>query len=237
VIANDESVPNIEPPDATLIPQPRWLPRLLILFCIALVLMAVFGLYLRYRPLPFDPAVWLTANGTTRGRMLGSLLEQTDFVGFTRPEVEAYLGKPEFDDRLFWYDLGPDSAQTPIDPRAAIGDPARLYGVFHHDRGGIILEVLYNHRRPTLGSAKFDSAGWFGGDPAVRRTMFLNALGKLRNLGLTRDVVQDLLGPPDGHRVRAQYDVGFGGAIYGTRKALILTYDDGNVVTESKVTD
>jgi hypothetical protein len=236
-MVKDEPVPKIEPPDTTLLPQPRWLPRLLILFCIALVLLAVFGLYLRYRHLPFDPVHWQAANGTTRGRMLGSLLEQTDFVGFTRPEVEAYLGAPEFDDRLFWYDLGPDTAPTPVDPRADIGNPARLYGVFHHDRGGIILEVLYNHRRPTLGSAKFDSTAWFGDDPAVRRTMFLDALGKLRNLGLSRNVVQDFLGPPDGHRVRAQYDVGFGGAIYGTRKALIFTYDDNNVVIESEVTD
>lgn len=236
-MANNEPVPKIEPPDTTLIPQPRWLPRLLILFCIALVVMAVFGLYMRYRPLPFDPGHWQTANGTNRGRMLGSLLEQTDFVGFTRAEVETYLGAPEFDDRLFWYDLGPDTAQTPADPRAAIGDPARLYGVFHHNRGGMILEVLYNHRRPTLGSAKFDSSGWFGDDPSVRRTMFLDALGKLRILGLSRNVVQDLLGPPDGHRVRAQYDVGFGGAIYGTRKALIFTYDDSHVVIESEVTD
>lgn len=230
-------MPNIKPPEMTAIPPRPWLPRVLIVFAVLLVLMAVFGLYLRYRSLPFDPARWQTSTGTTRGRMLSSLLEQTDFVGFTRAEVQVYLGKADFDDRLFWYDLGPDTGQMHIDPRAGIGDPGHLYGVFQHDRGGLILEVLYNYRRPTLGSERFDSTGWFGDDPSARRSMFLNALGQLRALGLTRNAIQGFLGPPDGWRVRGQYDVGFGGAIYGSNKALILTYDDNDVVTSSEVTD
>jgi hypothetical protein len=207
-----DPLPNIEPPDMTAIPPRPWLPRMLIVFAVLLVLLAIFGLHLRYRPLPFDPARWQTSTGSTRGRMLNSLLEQTDFVGFTRVEVEVYLGKADFDDRLFWYDLGPDAGQVQIDPRADVGDPSRLYGIFQHDRGRLILEVLYNHRRPTLGSERFDSTGWFGDDPSVRRPMFLNALGRLRALGLTRDVIQGFLGPPDG-------------------------YDDNDVVTSSGVTN
>ena len=231
-----DQAPNIEPPDLFAI-QRSWIPRALLIFAVALVGLAAFGLYLRYRPLTFDPGRWQESGGTTRGRMLKSLLAQTDFVGFTRAEVEVYLGQANYDERMFWYDLGPDAGAAPADPRGNVGTPDHLYGVFQHDRGGLILEVLYSHHRPTLGSKPFDSAGWFGGDPTVRRTMFTNALGRLRHQGLTKSLVQAYLGPPDGWRVRGQYDVGFGGAIYGGKKALIFDYDRDDVVISSEIAE
>ena len=228
--------PPLEKPGDYLPPRP-WLPRAILLFAGILVLLAAAGMYLAYRPLPFNPAVWQTSLGSTRGRMLKSLLAQTDFVGFPRSEVEVYLGSADFDDRLLWYDLGPVGDESPVDRRAMVGDPNRLYGVFAYDQTGTVKEVLYNHRRPTLGSLPFDSAGWISGDPISRRAMFLRALGQLRSSGMTRIAVVGLLGAPTGERVRGQYDIGRGGSIFGAQKALILEYDAGDTVRASHVTE
>ena len=204
---------------------------------LTLAILAAAGMYVAYRPLPFSPSVWQTSLGSTRGRMLKSLLAQTNFEGFPRSDVEVYLGPADFDDRLIWYDLGPVHDESPVDPRAAIGDPRNLYGVFAYDQTGTIKEVLYNHRRPTLGSQPFDSAGWFSGNPLARRAMFLRALAALRGSGMTRSAAVGLLGVPAGERVRGQYDVGRGGAIFGAQKALILEYDSGDTVRASRVTE
>jgi hypothetical protein len=67
--------------------------------------------------------------------------------------------------------------------------------------------------------------------------MFTNALGKLRKGELSKRSVQRFLGPPDGFRVRAQYDVGFAGAVFGSNKALSLVYDPSDIVIHSEVTD
>ena len=230
----EQAPPHIEPPDLFAVPK-SWIPKALIIFAVALLGLAGFSVYLHYRLLPFDPVRWQESNGFDRGRMLKSLLQQTDFVGFTRAEVRVYLGPADYDERLFWYDLGPDSGAAPADPRGNVGRSDHLYGVFQQDKAGEITEVLYSHHRPMLGSAPFDSTGWFGDDRSMRRTMFTNALGRLRRLGLTKSTVQNYLGPPDGHRVRAEYDVGFGGAVFGPNKALILTYDDNDVVIASEV--
>jgi hypothetical protein len=229
IVMPTDTAPNIEPPDPLVI-QRSWMTRALVFFAAGLVCLAAFGLYLRYRPVEFDPVRW-------RGRMLKSLLAQTDFVGYKRSEVEFYLGPANYDERLFWYDLGPDAGAAPADPRGNVGKPDLLYGVFQHDRDGLILEVLYSHRRPTLGSAQFDSTGWFSDDPSVRRTMFTNVLGRLRNQGLTKAAIQTYLGPPDGWRVRGQYDVGFGGAVYGGKKALIFEFDSSDAVISSEVSE
>ncbi len=230
----NEQLPPIEPPDLFAVPR-SWMPKVLLLFALALLGLAGFGVYMHYRALPFDPGRWREANGFDRGRMLKSLLAQTDFVGFTRAEVQVYLGAANYDERLFWYDLGPDSGTAPADPRGDVGKPDHLYGIFQQDRKGQITEVLYSHHRPTLGSAPFDSTGWFGDDHSVRRSMFTDVLGQLRKQGLTKTIVQQYLGPPDGWRVRGEYDVGFGGAVDGAKKALILTYDDNDVVIASAV--
>jgi len=230
----DQAPPHIEPPDLFAVPR-SWMPKALIFFAVALLCLAGFSVYLHYRPLPFDPVRWQESNGFDRGRMLKSLLAQTDFVGFTRAEVRVYLGSADYDERLFWYDLGRDSGTAPADPRGNVGLPDHLYGVFQLDRAGQVTEVLYSHHRPMLGSAPFDSTGWFSGDPSVRRAMFTHALGRLRRQGLTKTTIQDYLGPSDGWRVRGEYDVGFGGAVFGSNKSLILTYDDNDVVIASEV--
>jgi hypothetical protein len=232
---NDPTPPeSLDRPGGYLTARP-WMPRLIVIMAVILVLFAAAGIYLSNRPLPFRPAQWQTSLGSTRGRMLKSLLAQTDFVGFPRSEVEVYLGPPDFDERLLWYDLGPVGSELPVDPRAAVGDPTHLYGVFEVDPVGTIREVLYNHRRPTLGSRPYDSAAWSQADPAGRRAMFLSALGQLRSAGMQRATVLEYLGPPTGARVRSQYDVGRGGSFLGTQKALILEYSPGDTVIATHV--
>lgn len=209
--------------------------RLLLVSAVVLLLLAVAGVWFRFRPLTFHPIRWQETSGFDRGRMLSSLLGQADFVGFTRAEVEVYLGRPDFDERQFWYDLGRDTSGALPDARAAIGDPGRLYAVFVHDAAGLITNVLYSLRRPIFGSEPFDSAGWSAADAPARRGMFARTLRKLRASGMRRGTIQRLLGPPDGWRVRAHYDVGNGGAFIGPKKALIIEYDADGVVVASAV--
>ena len=214
-----------------------WMARAVLIMALALLAMAAFGLWLRFRPIPYDAARWQESGGFDRGRMLHSLLSKTDFVGFTRTDVERYLGAPNLNERQLWYDLGPAQADLAPEPRAAVGDPSHLYGVFAYDQDGIVSDVLYSRRRPTLGSQPFDSSGWFGGDPANRRTMFIRTLGRLRSTGLTRGHIVALLGPPDGSRNRAHYDVGMGGSFLGSAKALVVEYDPNDVVTATVVVE
>ncbi|MBD3298348.1 MAG: hypothetical protein GF341_06820 [candidate division Zixibacteria bacterium] len=221
---------HVEPPE---IMRPnKALTRGLIVMAVVLAAFAAFALYLNYRPMAFDPTAWRNATSTERARMLESLRDQTDFVGFTRDEVAFYLGPAEFDERLFWYDLGEVETVYSIDPRADVGNPGHLYGVFRHDPGGVILDVLFSHRRPTVGSEPFDSTAWANAEPKERRTMFTSALRTIRNRGLQRYVVTNLLGPPDGLRVRAEYDVG---AImpYTSHRALVIEYGRDNIVDSS----
>ena len=229
-VMSNERIPSIEPPDMI---GRGGLTRLLVILALLLTFLAIVGIYLTYRPRPFNPVRWQTATSNERGRMLSSLMKQTDFIGFTRDEVQVYLGSADFDQRLFWYDLGPETGDDPVDPRADVGDPRRLYGVFRQDVAGLILEVLYSHRRPLLGSQPYDSTAWFNGTPAERRTMFTNALGRIRSTGLTRANVIAILGEPDGHRVRGEYNVGPGSSPYGTPRALILDYNDQDIVDTS----
>ncbi len=217
-------------------PQRPWMPTLIALMAVVLAILAGAGFYLTVRPLPFNPSVWQSSLGSTRGRMLKSLLSQTDFLAFSRAEVEVYLGVADFDDRMIWYDLGPAGDDSPVDARANMGNAGDLYGVFAYDQAGVIKEVLYSHRRPTLGSQPYDSAAWSSAAPAGRRAMFLSALGKLRGLGMTRAAVLALLGPPTGEHVRSQYDIGRGGTVFGGQKALILEYNPGDTVVASHVT-
>jgi hypothetical protein len=215
----------------------NWMALVSLLLAVFLLALAAFGLWLHFRPRPFSPARWQNALGPERGRMVGSLRSQTDFVGFTRASVEIYLGTPNFDERRFWYDLGPTPGDLPLDPRAAVGDSLRLCVAFSYDPAGAITDVLYNHRRPTLGSAVFDSLVWLNRDHAPRTGIITNALGRIRARGMSLVDVQDLLGPADGARVRAHYDVGSGGTPFGSQKALTLEYNPNDVVTSSAVID
>ena len=229
----NRDTPKIEPPE--IMPPRRGMARALIAITVALVLLAVFGLYLQYRPVPFDPVAWRDASRTLRSRMLESLLDQTNFVGFARDEVRFYLGPAEFDERLFWYDLGSAEGDPPVNPSGDVGAQDRLFGVFHHDEDGLVLEVLYSHRRPLLGSADFDPTTWANATPDTRRAMFTSALRTIRSRGLDRRVVIALLGPPDGERVRAEYAVGSGMIPYAANRALIIEYNRDDIVDTSFV--
>lgn len=214
-----------------------WIARAVLIMALALLAMATFGVWLRFRPIPYDPVKWSQSGGFDRGRMLTSLLSKSNFVGLTRTDVEHYLGPANFDERQFWYDLGPSDLGVDKDPRADVGDQSRLYGVFAYDLTGGVTEIIYSQRRPVLGSTPFDSAAWFGGNPSQRRAMLTRALGRLRASGLYRNNVESVLGPPDGSRIRAHYDVGQGGKFLGSHKALVLEYDTNDVVTTSAVVE
>jgi hypothetical protein len=233
----DTHRPILEPSPDVIPLRHNWMTRAVLSVAVATLALAIVGLWLHLRPRPFSPARWHTALGPERGRMLRSLLSQTDFVGFTRANVEIYLDAPDFDERQFWYDLGSLGEVQPVDPRAAVGDSTRLYVVFSYNPAGAITDVLYNHRRPTLGSAPFDSTSWFGPEHTARRAVITNALGRIRNRGPSLTAAQDLLGPADGARVRAHYDVGSGGTLFGSQKALILEYNPNDIVTASIVVD
>lgn len=218
-------------------PQRTWIvPALWVTAC-GLAVLAAAAIYINFRALPFDPAAWRTAGGLERARMLSSLLQQTDFNGFSRPEVEYYLGVPEFDERLFWYDLGEYDATVPIDPRGDVGSRDRLYGVFRQDPGGTIQEVVFSHRRPVLGSDFFDSTLWFSDARAERQRIFTRALGRLRALGLSRANTAAFLGPPDGWRVRSEYNVGRPGRFFGGHRALVIEFDAADTVRASFLAD
>jgi hypothetical protein len=145
-----DPTPSVEPPDMFAV-QKSWMPRALMVFAVLLLGLAAFGVYMNYRAIPFDPVRWQESNGSERGRMLASLLEQTDFIGYSRREVRVYLGTADHDERFFWYDLGPDSGSAPPDARGSVGDPDRLYGIFQYNQMTEISEVLYSHHRPLLG--------------------------------------------------------------------------------------
>jgi hypothetical protein len=214
-----------------------WMVRAVLIMAAMLVALAVLGVWLNHRPLPFDVQRWGESGGDGRGRMLQSLLAQTGFAGFSRAEVEGYIGPADFEERQFWFDLGPADVSTPLEPRARVGDTARLYGVFSHDRDGAITEVLFSRRRPLLGSSLFDSTLWFGSMRSERREMYTRTLGRLRALGLTRSTVESFLGPADGHRVRAHYSVGNSNFVLGSDRSLILEYDQQEMVSLMKVSD
>lgn len=230
---DDRSVPSIEPPDMFPV-QRSWLPRALLMSALALAVMAAAAVYLSSGPLTFDPVAWREATSGERSRMLGSLLKQTDFVGFSRPEVEYYLGVPEFDERIFWYDLGQYSGDGPLDPRGDVGDSTHLFGVFRQDGAGNIEEVVFSHRRPTMGREFFDSTLWFSNTRADRQQVFTRALGRIRALGLSKGVATRLLGPPDGSRVRSEYNVGRTWFLGGQR-ALILEFGAADTVIASHI--
>lgn len=214
-----------------------WMSRAVLALAFVLLLIAVFGVWLNFRPIPYSTERWLVSSGLDRGRMLKSLMAQTDFVGFPRRDVEHYLGPAKLDERQLWYDLGPADPGSNPEPRATVGDSARLYGVFSYDRDGQITQVLYSRRRPVLGSQPFDSSGWFGDERGVRRTMFTRALGELRARSLDITTAQKLLGPPDGSRIRAHYNVGLAGAYIGPLKALVIEYSQDDVVERTAVVD
>ena len=217
--------------------QGDWMSRVVLLLAVVLLAIAAFGVWLKFRPIPYQTERWLTSSGFDRGRMLNSLLAQTDFANFPRADVEHYLGSADFDERQFWYDLGPADPEATIEARAAVGDTSRLFAVFSFARDGSISQVLYSRRRPVLGSQPFDSSRWFGADKSARRAMFTRVLGELRLRTFDRYTVESLLGPADGSRIRAHYDVGLAGRFIGTHKALIFAFDDLDVVKEVEVVD
>lgn len=224
--------------DPAIVPIQRdWMTKAVIGLAVLLLAIAAFGVWLRFRPIPYSPERWAVASGLDRGRMLGSLLEKADFVGFSRTDVEHYLGAANFDERQFWYDLGPADPEAVVEPRANVGEAGRLYAVFSFDRDGSVSQILYSRRRPLLGSVAFDSSGWFGEDRTKRREMFTRTLGELRARSLDRITIESLLGPADGSRIRAHYNVGLAGSFIGTHKALVLEYDEMDVVLTSRVTD
>ncbi len=217
--------------------QHDWMSRAVLLMAVALLAIAAFGVWLRFRPAPYQIERWMTSGGFDRGRMLKSLLAQTTFVDFPRSDVEHYLGRPDFDERQFWYDLGPADPESFPEPRAAVEDSSRLCVVFSFDRDGQISQVLYSRRRPVLGSQPFDSAGWFSADRSMRRAMLTRTLGELRSRSLDRYSAELLLGPLDGVRVRAHYDVGLAGDFIGSHKALVIEYDETDIARSATVAE
>ena len=172
-----------------IVPMQRdWMSRAVLLMAVALLAIAAFGVWLRFRPVPYQTERWLTSGGFDRGRMLSSLMAQTTFDKFPRADVEHYLGRPDFDERQFWYDLGPadpDRRTATLSPSSAW--TARL------DRLAAIVRFL-------------DTAP-AAGDPATRAVAYLQGDASPRSYARITSaapsvVLMDAPRQPDGPPIR-----------------------------------
>ena len=206
----------------------RWLMLIGALFLVV----AAWLFYDTVKLLPFNDKVWREAERRTRGRMVKSLLTKTDFTGFSRGEVITYLGVPDYDERLYWYNLGPTNALHKRSARTPVGDSSQFIIVFRADMQNQIVEVLLDRRPDSLKEEPFDAARWKAGPPAERGAMVKNLLGHQRWVRQPSSDLLERLGPADGELFRTHYDVGNAGKLFSMGHALIFIFDDTGHVTK-----
>lgn len=193
--------------------------------------LATILLYNTYKPLPFNDILWQESGRQVRGRMVKNLLANNDFAGFSRGEVITWLGAPDFDERLYWYDLGPTTAPPKRGARTPVGDSTQFIIVFRADIQNQIIEVLFDRRPDTLGGEEFDENVWHIARPAERAKMVRNLVSHHRWVGRPATGLLEHLGSPDGELFRTHYDVGNAGKIYSFGHALVFIFDHTGHVT------
>ncbi len=210
----------------------RWLA----IICVGFVTVAAVLFYNTVKLLPFNDKLWQESNRGTRGRMVKSLLESNDFSGFSRGEVMVYLGLPDFDERLYWYHLGPTDPPHKRSARTPVGDSAQFIICFRADMQNEIAEVLLDRRPDSLArkefNEKFDEEKWQAATPAERGKMVKNLLSHHRWTGRPSSDLLSRLGPPDGELFRMHYDVGKAGKLFSFGHALVFVFDSTGHVTE-----
>jgi len=206
----------------------RWLA----IICAGFVLVAGILLYNTVKLLPFNDEVWKESSRTVRGRMVENLLANNDFTGFSRGEVMAYLGPPDFDERLYWYHLGPTNAPHKRSARTPVGDSTQFIICFRADILNEIDQVLLDRRPDSLAKEEFYDEKWQVATPVERGRMVLNLLSHHRWTGRPADDLYTYLGPPDGELFRTHYDVGKAGKLFSFGHALIFVFDSTAHVTK-----
>ncbi len=197
----------------------------LVIVGVVFVVLAGLLFYNTVKPLPFNDKLWQESSGRTRGRMVHDLLDNNDFTGFSRGEVITWLGAPDLDERLYWYDLGPSDAPREFDGRTPVGDSSHFIIAFRADIQNQIDQVLLDRRPSTPGTEKFDELVWEAATPVERAAMVTDLVGHYRWVGRPVEELQEKLGPPDGELFRTHYNVGFAGKIYSFNHALIFVFD------------
>lgn len=206
--------------------------RWLMLIGAGFVIVATILLYNTFKLLPFNDALWQENSRQVRGRMVDNLLENNDFTGFSRGEVITWLGAPDFDERLYWYNLGPTTAPHRRGARTPVGDSTQFIIVFRADIQNQLVEVLFDRRPDTLSSEEFDENVWQIARPAERARMVKNLLSHHRWVDRPATDLRERLGPPDGELFRTHYDVGNAGKIYSFGHALVFIFDNTGHVTQ-----
>ena len=205
--------------------------RLLLVIGVLFAVLAAWLFYDTVKLLPFNDKVWRESDRRTRGRMVQSLLAKSNFTGLSRGEVITYLGMPDYDERLYWYNLGPTTAPHKRSARTPVGDSTQFIIVFRADMQNQIVEVLLDRAPDSLKDVPFDDARWKAGTPAERGAMVKNLLSHHRWVRHPSDELLDRLGPVDGELFRTHYDVGNAGKLYSMGHALIFVWDSTAHVT------
>jgi hypothetical protein len=189
------------------------------------VIIAAILMYNTFKLLPFNDKLWQSSTGRDRGRMVKDLLAHNDFTGFSRGDVITWLGIPDFDERLYWYNLGPTDAPHEFSANAPVGDSTQFTLVFRANIQNQIAEIMLERRPDSLGNEKFDEAKWKAGSPAERGKMVKNLISHYQFIRRPSAELPDRLGPPDGELFRTQYDVGNAGKVFSFGHALIFVFD------------
>jgi hypothetical protein len=206
----------------------KWLA----LIGIGFVIVTSVLLYNTYKLLPFNNTLWQNSLPRDRGRMVGNLLANNDFTGFSRGEVITWLGVPGYDERLYWYNLGPTDGPHVRSARTPVGDSSQFVIVFRADIQNQIAEIMLDRRPDSMGTEEFDEAKWQAAGPAERGQMVVNLIGHHRFIRRPAAELLERLGPPDGKLFRTQYSVGTAGKIFSFGHALIFVFDSTGHVSE-----
>jgi len=205
--------------------------RMLLVIGAGFVVVTALLLHHTFKLLPFNDNLWQESGRHVRGRMVKNLLANNDFNGFSRGEVIKWLGAPDYDERLYWYNLGPTTAPHRCSARTPVGDSSQFTIVFRADIQNQIVEVLLDRRPDSLGDETFDENVWHIAPAAERGKMVKNLLGHHRWVGQPATDLLKRLGPPDGELFRTHYDVGNAGKIYSFGHALVFIFDEtGRVI-------
>jgi len=196
------------------------------------VLVAAVLLYNTFKLLPFNDKLWLESTGRERGRMVKNLLENNDFTGFSRGDVITWLGAPDFDERLYWYNLGPTDGLHKRSARTPVGDSSQFTLVFRAGIQNQIAEVLLDRRPTSMGNEEFDQEKWMAATPAERGRMVKNLISHHQFIRRPSAELAERLGPPDGELYRTHYNVSTAGKIFSASHALIFVFDHTGHVTE-----
>lgn len=194
-----------------------------------LALLLVVGAVLNYSPglvCSFRREVWAKSTRLPRRIMAYDFLTRVPFVGKTRAELQALLGKESAERDLWMYNL---SAPTSTPTTSA---PPQLLVSFELDKASKVF--ITDGWRPPEGQTAFDETQWRGANAETRATMIADLFRGpfvASTAGQTKQQIAARLGQPD-KRTEAktiEYDLGMFpwlGEISGTSLVFLLSEND-----------